>query len=99
MQLIAGRLCIHIVSQQTGNAETEGRQLVGGFGATMMLHATISALSQMILDVCVAHIKCGFFSFCCVACRVFVSPSANFAVELHIELPSSGRCTRAASIL
>ena len=82
------------MSQQTENAETEGRQLVGGFGATMMLHATISALSRMILDVCVAHIF-----FILLACRVFVSPSANFAVELHIELPSSGRCTRAASIL
>lgn len=39
----------------TGNAETEGRQLVGGFGATMMLHATISALSQMILDNCISN--------------------------------------------
>ena len=46
-------LLIHTISfyQQTGNADTEGRQLVGGFGATMMLHATIAALSQMILKV------------------------------------------------
>lgn len=36
---------------QTQNAEGEGRHIVGGFGATMMLHATIAALTEMILKV------------------------------------------------
>ena len=40
---------------KTGNANTENRHLVAGFGATMMLHATLTALSQLILEVYITH--------------------------------------------
>jgi len=36
---------------QTGNAKTEGYEVVGGMGATMVLHATLIALSRQILQV------------------------------------------------
>ncbi|CAI8010915.1 Tryptophan aminotransferase-related protein 3 [Geodia barretti] len=43
---------LHAISQ---NVDTSGRQLIGGFGATMMLHATVAALSEMILKNCTSN--------------------------------------------
>lgn len=36
---------------QTHNAKTDGHVMVGGMGATMVIHATIIALSEQILQV------------------------------------------------
>lgn len=64
--------------------------MVGGFGATMMLHATVAALSEMILKV----------KLVCLSLK----PVNNFSLsllseELYIKLPSGSGCSGAASIL
>lgn len=46
---------IRTLHNLTQNAEGEGRHIVGGFGATMMLHATIAALTEMILKNCTSN--------------------------------------------